>query len=125
MSNSNQASGGSLDTLWMLAALAAVVGGVAAFYMLEPQYNVALRAGIVVASVALAAVLFYQTANGRSAWGYLIGARIEMRKTTFPTRQESVQTTLLIAVVVLIVSLFLWGLDSFLLWAVKLLTGRG
>ncbi|MBY8967179.1 preprotein translocase subunit SecE [Algiphilus sp.] len=125
MSNSNQASGGSLDTLWMLAALATVVGGVAAFYLLEPQYNVAIRAGIVVASVAVAAGLFYQTANGRSAWGYLVGARIEMRKTTFPTRQESVQTTLLIAVVVLIVSLFLWGLDSFLLWAVKLLTGRG
>lgn len=125
MSNSNQASGGSLDTLWMLAALAAVVGGVAAFYVLEQQYNVAIRAGMVVASVAVAAFLFYQTANGRSAWGYLVGARIEMRKTTFPTRQESVQTTLLIAVVVLIVSLFLWGLDSFLLWAVKLLTGRG
>ncbi|WP_043768434.1 preprotein translocase subunit SecE [Algiphilus aromaticivorans] len=125
MSNSKQASGGSLDTLWMLAALAVVVGGVAAFYLLQPEYNVAVRAAIVVASVGAAAFMFYQTANGRTAWGYLVGARIEMRKTTFPTRQESVQTTLLIAVVVLIVALFLWGLDSFLLWAVQLLTGRG
>lgn len=125
MSNSKQASGGSLDTLWMLAALAVVGGGIAAFYMLQPQYNVAIRAGIVVAAMAAAAFLFYQTANGRIAWGYLVGARIEMRKTTFPTRQESIQTTLLIALVVLIVALFLWGLDSFLLWAVQLLTGRG
>ena len=51
--------------------------------------------------------------------------RIELRKTTWPTRQESLQTTLMIAVVVLISALLLWGLDSALLWGVKHLTGRG
>lgn len=124
MSNPNQASGGNLDTLWMLAALGFIVAGMAGFYMLEAQYNVAIRTALLVASLGAAAFVFYQSANGRLAWGYLVGARVEMRKTTFPTRQESIQTTLLIAVVVLIVALFLWGLDSFLLWAVKALTGR-
>ncbi len=50
--------------------------------------------------------------TGRTGWGYIRGARIELRKIIWPTRQESVQTTLMIAVVVLITALLLWGLDS-------------
>lgn len=123
MSNSQQASGGA-DTGWMLGALAMVAAGVVGFYYLQAEFNVAIRAAMLVGAVAAAGFMLYQTATGKVAWSYVTGARLEMRKTTFPTRQESVQTTLLIAVVVVVVALFLWGLDSFLLWAVKALTGR-
>jgi preprotein translocase subunit SecE len=70
-------------------------------------------------------VLAYQTTSGKTMWGYIRGSQVELRKTTWPTRQESLQATLMIAVVVLIAALLLWGLDSALLWGVKSVTGRG
>ncbi|HEY1181887.1 MAG TPA: preprotein translocase subunit SecE, partial [Rhodocyclaceae bacterium] len=73
------------------------------------------------ASLAIA----YQTVLGRTLWGYISGSRTELRKVVWPSRQESLQATLMIAVVVLIMALLLWGLDSLLLWGVEILTGRG
>ena len=51
-------------------------------------------------------------------------ANVERRKVVWPTRQESVQTTLVIAVFVIIVALIMWALDSALLAGVQYLTGR-
>jgi preprotein translocase subunit SecE len=39
-------------------------------------------------------------------------AVIEMRKVIWPTRQETVYTTLVVAVVTAVISLILWGLDG-------------
>jgi preprotein translocase subunit SecE len=122
---SDTGRGSATDTVWLVGAIAVILGAIFAFYSFETELNAFLRAALIVGATVAAALMFYQTANGRTAWGYVQGSRIELRKTVWPTRQESVQTTLMIAVVVLIVALMLWGLDSFLLWAVKFLTGRG
>ena len=118
-------SGSPLDTVLLLAATLLVGGAIVAFYYFQADYNALIRTGGVVLAVAAALALIYQTALGRNAWVTIQGSRTEMRKVVWPTRQESVQTTLLIAVVVLIMALALWGLDSLLLWGVKGLTGRG
>lgn len=81
--------------------------------------------GNLLAAFAATLTLTYQTTLGRELWGYISGARTEMRKVVWPTRQQSVQTTLMIAVVVLIMALLLWGLDAVLLKGVEFLTGRG
>nr|WP_301331544.1 preprotein translocase subunit SecE [Solimonas terrae] len=96
-----------------------------AFYYFEGQFNSLVRTLILLASFAVTLTLAYQTELGRELWGYVSGARTEMRKVVWPTRQQSVQTTLMIAVVVLIMALLLWGLDSALLKGVETLTGRG
>ena len=114
-----------LDTLLLLAAVAALVGGIVAFYALVGQLPVAVRVLMVLGGLGAAAALAYQTATGKTMWGYIRGAQVELRKTTWPTRQEGLQATLMIAVVVLIAALLLWGLDSLLLWGVKSVTGRG
>jgi preprotein translocase subunit SecE len=41
----------------------------------------------------------------------------------WPTRQETVQTTLIVVAFVLLVALFLWGLDSFLGWLASMAIG--
>jgi preprotein translocase subunit SecE len=41
----------------------------------------------------------------------------------WPTRQEAIQTTGIVLVVTLLMSLLLWGLDSVLFWLVGLITG--
>ena len=114
-----------LDSVLLLLAFAAVVGGIAAFYLLAGQFNVTLRLVMVLAGLGVAAGLAYQTAAGKSMWGYIRGSQVELRKTTWPTRQESLQATLMIAVVVLVFAIMVWLLDSGLLWAVKQVTERG
>ena len=114
-----------LDTLLLALAVAALVGGIVAFYALVGQVNVTVRVLMVLGGLVAAAALAYQTAAGKNMWGYVRGSQVELRKTTWPTRQESLQATLMIAAVVLLFALMVWGLDSVLLYGVKLVTERG
>jgi preprotein translocase subunit SecE len=74
--------------------------------------------GILVFAVA-AGLVALQTAKGASFWALVKGARTEIRKVVWPTRQETVQTTMIVVGFVLLVALLLWGLDSFLGWIVS------
>lgn len=113
-----------LDTPLLLAAIAVICGSIWAFYEFA-SVSALLRVLGLMAGVAVALALVYQTGYGRSAWLAIQGSRIELKRVVWPTRKEAVQATLMIMVVVLVLSLFMWGLDALLLWAVKLLTGRG
>jgi len=106
---------------WLLVALivAAGVYGNSAFSGESLLYRVV--ALLVLATVALAIAL--KTEKGHSAWSLIKGSRTEIRKVVWPTRQETVQTTLIVVAFVLVVALILWGLDSFLGWLVSLVIG--
>jgi len=69
---------------------------------------------------AVAGLLALQTAKGAAFWTLVKGSRTEIRKVVWPTRQETVQTTMIVVAVVVVVALFLWGLDSFLGWLVSM-----
>ena len=76
----------------------------------------------VLALVALAVVAGFvalQTAKGKAFFRLFKEAKNEIRKVVWPTRQETLQTTLIVVVAVLIVGLLLWGLDSLLGWVVS------
>ena len=120
----SEESGARFDTLLLTVALALLVGGMVAFYYFDPQLGKLARLGILLAGVAGSVGLVSRTATGATIWDYLKGANAERRKVAWPTRQESVQTTLVIAVFVVLVSLIMWGLDSALLAGVQYLTGR-
>lgn len=110
----------------MLAVSAILfVGGLFAFYYLEAQLPTVVRLLLLLAAVGAATAIGYRTAMGQGVWAAISGARTELRKVVWPSRQESVQTTLLIALVVVIMSLLMWLLDSGLLFGVQKLTGRG
>jgi preprotein translocase subunit SecE len=113
------------DSLLLAAAVALLVGALGSFYYFSGEVNALVRTLGLLAATAVALALAYKTELGRSVWGYIVGARTELRKVVWPSRQETLQATLMIAVVVLITALLLWGLDSLLLWGVKLLTGQG
>jgi preprotein translocase subunit SecE len=66
-----------------------------------------------------------QTETGRQGYNFVLEARDEVRKVVWPTRKETVQTTMIIIATVLLVAVFLWIIDIFLLWAVRLMTGQG
>ena len=77
----------------------------------------------IVAISAVAGLIALQTAKGAAFWALVKGSRNEIRKVVWPTRQEAVQTTLIVVAFVLLVALFLWGLDSFLGLLVSLAIG--
>ena len=56
---------------------------------------------------------------------FLREVRAELRRVVWPTRQETIQTTLIVLFVVLLVGIFLWLVDMMLLSIVKTLTGQG
>ena len=78
--------------------------------------------GLLAASV-VAALIAFQTVQGKGFWLLLKGARTEIRKVVWPTRQETVQTTLIVSLVVIVAGLLLWGLDTLLGWLVSLVIG--
>jgi len=112
------------DSLLLAAAALLLVGAITGFYYFASDLNALVRTLLLLAATGGSLAIAYSTELGRTVWSYLIGARTELRKVVWPSRQESVQSTLMIAVVVLITALLLWGLDSLLLWGVKHLTGQ-
>lgn len=75
--------------------------------------------------VLVAGVVAAQTAKGKAFIAFAKDARTEVRKVVWPTRQETMQTTLIVIVVTVIMGLLLWGLDAILLRLVSFLTGLG
>ena len=74
----------------------------------------------ILALAVVAALVALQTAKGAAFWALVKGSRTEIRKVVWPTRQETVQTTMIVVVFVVLVALLLWGLDGFLGWLVSL-----
>jgi len=113
---------GSFDTLKWLLAIAVVAAGLYAnteFATLTLIYRV--LAGLVVVAVFVAIAL--TTQQGRAVWDLAKEARIEIRKVVWPTRQETTQTTLIVVVMVILVGLILWAMDSTLSWSVSGIIG--
>ena len=121
----SEESGSRFDTPFLIAALALLLGGMVAFYYFDPQLGKLARLGILLGGVAGAVALTSRTGLGATVWDYLKGANAERRKVVWPTRQESVQTTLVIAVFVVIVALFLSGVDWLLSHGVQALIDKG
>lgn len=65
-----------------------------------------------------------QVKRMRSIGRFLKDVRNELRKVAWPTRLETTQTTLIVMLMVLVSSLFLWGVDSIMLRIVRWLTGQ-
>ncbi|MDG6774932.1 preprotein translocase subunit SecE [Thiomicrorhabdus sp. ZW0627] len=119
-----QKASNSLDTVKLLLAVAVLVGSLVGYYVYQEAHAVVRVLGVI-AGVAISAFILYQTAMGRNWFNYLGHAKREVRQVVWPTRQETVQMTLIVFVVVIIMGIFFWLVDMFFLWAVQILTGQG
>jgi len=115
---------GTADKLKLAVAIVIVMAGVAAYYVLANQ-SVWLRWLPVIGSLVLAAVVVGFSRYGSEFRRFVELARIELRKIVWPTRQETLQTTLVVFGFVIIAGIFFWLLDLVLAWATKTLTGTG
>jgi len=113
-----------LDTAKLVLAITTLLGGLVAYYWFA-DLPTAVRILMVLAGMAGGAVLLYWSTQGRVLWQFVQGSRVELRKMVWPTRQETVQTTLIVFVFVLLLGIFFWLVDMLLAWATRLLTGQG
>jgi preprotein translocase subunit SecE len=120
----NQEGSNSLDTAKMVLSLLVLVGSIVGYYIFQEMHPVVRVLGVV-AGAAIAIFILYQTTVGKSWFHYLSLAKREVRQVVWPTRPETVQMTLIVFVVVILMGIFLWLVDMFFLWAVQLLTGQG
>ena len=124
MSASTEETRSGLDTVKLVAVVALLSGGVYGFYALADQPLWVRLAGLLVV-IGAAVFVALQTAVGRSIWQFATDSRTEVRKVVWPTRQETLQTLLIVMVAVLLTALFLWAVDSILFMIVRYLTGQG
>ena len=103
-----------LDTAKLFLASLIVLGGIFAYYYFANE-SVLLRAIGVLVTLIIAAWVAMQSFQGQLLWKFIQGSRVEMRKVVWPTREETIQTTAVVLVLVMIGGTFFWLLDLFLL----------
>ena len=119
-----EAEGSAFDTVKLVLAVLVVVAGIGAFYYFE-DHSLLLRVLGLLAIAGVAVAIVMQTPMGRGVWRFAVDARTEVRKVVWPTRQETVQTTLIVFAMVFVMSLVLWLFDMMLGAILKALTGQG
>jgi len=114
-----ETSTGKFDTAKWLVVFALVAVAVVGNSYYADQ-SLLYRVLGILAIAAVAGMVALQTAKGAAFWALVKGSRTEIRKVVWPTRQESVQTTMIVVAFVILVALLLWGMDSFFGWLVSL-----
>lgn len=113
----------SLDWLkWLVATILFIAGLFGNYYYNYQPWPLRLLGWIILIGI-IAAVLL-QTRQGKQALEFARESRIELRKVYWPTRQETVQTTLVVGAMVTLLALLLWGIDGVLMWLIGWLTGQ-
>ena len=112
------------DKLKLLVAVLLVISGVVGFYYLADAPTV-VRALSVIVGVVLAGVVAGMSGPGKQFFGFALDARDEAKKVVWPTRKETIQMTGVVMLFVVVMALFLWAVDSILLWLVTLAMGQG
>lgn len=123
MATQEQRTSSVLDTALLWLAIAVLVVSMVGYYYFSGYTDLVRVLGMLGGTV-VAVLILSQSAIGKTAWSYIQGSRTEVRRVVWPTRRETVQTTLLVLAFVLILAIFIWALDIVLAYAVTLLTGR-
>jgi preprotein translocase subunit SecE len=114
------------DTLLLLVSIIMLLGGIAAYYYYQDLAITPVRVVALIAVTLLASWVAAQSQKGAMFFRFLKEADIERRKVVWPTHQEVVQTSLMVVIVVIIISLFLASVDWMIGAAVRsLLSGGG
>jgi preprotein translocase subunit SecE len=114
------------DTLLLLVSIIMLLGGVAAYYYYQDLAITPVRVAALIAVTLLASWVAAQSQKGGAFFRFLKESDIERRKVVWPTHQEAVQTSLMVIIVVIIISLFLASVDWMIGTLVRsLLSGGG
>ncbi len=111
------------DSLVWLSILVLVAAGIWANHQYA-YIDIALRliGWLVLALVAVGIAML--TSQGKAGWDFAKASRTELRKVVWPNRQETLQTTGMVVVLVIVVAMIIWGIDTVFLHVIGWLTGQ-
>ncbi len=111
------------DTALMTLSILVLLAGIVAFYWFDED-ALALRLGMVVGGLVVAGGLLWISWYGREFRQFAQAARVELRKVVWPSREDTVRTTIMVIAFAIVMGLFFWLLDMILTWMIRLLTGQ-
>ncbi len=112
-----------LDILKLLISAAAIVGGLYSFYYYEFEIALPIRVLMVLGGTGASITIAMTSTQGQRLWHFIQGARVEIRKVVWPTKQETTQTAISVFIFTFVMAMFFWLLDSGLLWLTRRLVG--
>ena len=92
---------------------------IALFYLNPFVLNTLFKVLILLFGLVVAAYFFIKSALGDRFLYFVKETRIELRKVVWPSREETVKTTGMVMIAVIVVAIFLWIVDAFFTWGVK------
>lgn len=113
-------SPGFLDTALLTLAVLLLLAGVVGFYWLD-QYAQWMRVLGLLIVAGIGVAIASQTVKGSALLRFIRDSNAEVRKVVWPTRQETIQTTLVVIVITIITGIMLWLMDMFFGWAMRTL----
>ncbi|MBA3536061.1 MAG: preprotein translocase subunit SecE [Tatlockia sp.] len=108
--------------LWFGIALVAILAFSGTYYY---KFTGPIEALIWIGWFVLTLLLAFFTTSGKKVFEFAKEAKIELQKVVWPTRQETVQTTSIVMVMVAVTGFVLWGIDSGMMWIIAKLTRLG
>jgi preprotein translocase subunit SecE len=112
-----------MDKVKIVAAIACVILGIWGYYYFVDTALV-LRVLMVLGGLVIAGLVAWTSTPGKEFFAFAQESWQEAGRVSWPTRKETVQTTAIVFVFVVVMALFLFAVDSLLAWIVQLLTGR-
>ena len=114
-----------IDKIKLVLSLLFVGFGVTGFYLLEDNQPMVVSILAVLAGLIAAVVLLSTTKSGKEFFAFSRDAVAEAKRVVWPSRRETIQTTVAVFVLVLVMAIFMWIVDVGFLSLVKALMGRG
>ena len=107
---------------YLLLSIGVLITGMILFYYYS-DVRLFYRVVGMISVVIFSAFIAYQSDFGKLVYSYVTDSKVELKKVTWPTKQETTQTTLGVIFDVIIVGILLWLFDMLLGWAIGTLYG--
>ena len=107
---------------FLLLSISVLITGMILFYYFS-EVRLFYRVVGMISVVIFSAFIAYQSDFGKLVYSYVTDSKVELKKVSWPTKQETTQTTLGVIFVVIVVGILLWLFDMLLGLAIGTLYG--
>ena len=104
-----------IDKVKLTIAILVMVAGIYGYYQLPTlvgqEVSILIRVGLLIVSLIVAVGIAATSTQGAALIEFSKGSQTELRKMVWPSRQETIQTTMVVLVMVVVIAIFLWLID--------------
>jgi preprotein translocase subunit SecE len=102
-----------------------LITGAAFFGTYYFHFSAPIKALIWIGWLVFTLLFGFFTKQGKQVFVFGLEAKVELQKVVWPNRQETIQTTAIVMVMVTLTGFVLWSIDSSMLWAIGKITHLG